>query len=71
MNSAEIVESEVQRKGCVMVFPFLRMAIRQPRHPANLHSDVEVLPFGVTRASLFEVGRTDAGSGVAIYYFPR
>jgi hypothetical protein len=39
VNSAEIVEGEMQRNRCLQVYKFLGESIRQPRESSQLHSD--------------------------------
>jgi hypothetical protein len=43
MYAAKIVVSKVQRQHRMQLAPFLREAIRQSRHSAHAHSDIEIL----------------------------
>ena len=45
MNPAEVIPSEVQRQGGFQVLQLLGECVCEPRKPAKLHADREVLAF--------------------------
>ncbi len=46
MDADEIVIEEVQRHRVRVIFHLLRKRVRQSRHAARMHADVEVVPLG-------------------------
>lgn len=56
MNANEVVIHEMQRHGVRMVFHLLRESIRQSRHAARVHADIEIVPLGIGRADMLHVG---------------
>ena len=59
MNSHEVVTDEVERKGRIVIFPFLAESVCQAGESANLHSHAEVLTLHMRTANLVRVGASD------------
>jgi hypothetical protein len=63
MNTAEVIEREVQGYGGFQVRQLLAESIRQPRQAAHLHPHREVLPFHERSAHVGGVGIPNSDSG--------
>ena len=56
VNAHEVVPREVQAIRGPQVLPLFTEGVRQPREPAHLHSDREVLALDVGRAHFRGIG---------------
>ena len=71
MVPTEIIPNEEDRQHRVVVGPFLGKGVCQSRHPADVHSDIEVLTLGVRRADLFHIRVAEHPSLADASYFGR
>ena len=56
MDAYEIVVHEIDCHHVVMVRGFLRKGIREPRHVAVAHSDVQILSLRIIGRNVFGIG---------------